>query len=182
MPAKSKCVAFVERIRIENRRGGANFPAMSLERILVAAQGYIELEMAGEALAELDSLGAKDRDREEVLQLRLFVLMRGRLWSQALGICERFRLIFPEGSTGYVHGAFCLHELGRTSEAREILKSGPPSLTREATYFYNLGCYDAVLGNLDEATASLRMSFEMDNKFREIAKYDPDLKSVSGLL
>jgi tetratricopeptide (TPR) repeat protein len=155
---------------------------MSIERILLAAQGYLELEMPAEALAELDSLAAKDQDREEILQLRLFVLMRGRQWRPALGVCERLRRNFPEAATGYIHGAFCLHELGRTSEAKEVLLSGPPNLTSEATYFYNLGCYDAVLGNLEEATASLRTSFEMDNKFREIAKYDPDLKSVSGLL
>jgi len=169
-------------MHIENRKGTVTFPAMSLERILLATQGYLELEMPDEAIAELDSLGARDRDREEVLQLRLFVFMRGRLWSRALDVCERLRRIFPEGSTGYIHGAFCLHELGRTAEAREILLSGPPSLAREATYFYNLGCYDAVLGNLAEATASLRASFEMDSKFRELAKYDPDLKSLSGLL
>jgi hypothetical protein len=155
---------------------------MSLERTLLAAQGYLELEMPVEALAELGSLSAEEKDREEVLQLRLFVLMRGRLWTPAREVCERLRQLFPEESTGYIHGAFCLHELGRTAEAKEILLSGPPGLMREATYFYNLGCYDAVLGNLDEATASLRTSFEMDNKFREIAKYDPDLKSVSDLL
>lgn len=155
---------------------------MSIERTLLATQGYIELEMPAEALAELDSLEDEDQDREEVLQLRLFVLMRGRLWEHALGVCERMRQVFPEGSTGYIHGAFCLHELGRTAEAKHLLLSGPPDLAREATYFYNLGCYNAVLGNLEEAVASLRTSFEMDKKFREIAKYDPDLKSVSELL
>lgn len=155
---------------------------MSIERTLLAAQGYLELEMPREALAELDSLGAEEKDREEALQLRLFVLMRGRLWARAQEVCERVRQIFPEESTGYIHGAFCLHELGRTGEAKDLLLSGPPTLAREATYFYNLGCYDAVLGNLEAAAASLRTSFEMDNKFREIAKYDPDLKSVSGLL
>lgn len=155
---------------------------MSIERILLAAQGYLELEMPGEALAELDSLTAEDQSREEILQLRLFVLMRGRQWLRALDVCERLRQGYPEGSTGFIHGAFCLHELGRTMEAKDVLLSGPPSLAREATYFYNLGCYDAVLGNLEEATASLRTSFEMDSKFCEIAKCDPDLKSVSGLL
>ncbi|MEI8312066.1 MAG: hypothetical protein WCH98_15050 [Verrucomicrobiota bacterium] len=155
---------------------------MSLERTLLATQGYIELEMPAEALAELDSLGANDQRREEVLQLRLFVLMRGRLWSRALDVCEQLRRLFPEGSTGYIHGAFCLHELGRTSEARDILLGGPPDLAREATYYYNLACYHAVLGDIEEAASALRTSFEMDGKFREIAKYDPDLKSVSGLL
>jgi len=155
---------------------------MSLERSLLAAQGYIELEMPEEALEELDALPGTDQDREEVLQLRLFILLRGRIWGPALEVCEHLRTVFPECTTGFIHGAFCLHELGRTAEAKALLLSGPPSLTREATYFYNLGCYDAVLGNLEEATEHLRKSFRMDDKFREIAKYDPDLKSVSGLL
>lgn len=169
-------------MRIENRGVAATFHRMSLERTLVAAQGYIELEMPAEALAELDGLGAVDQQREEVLQLRLFVLMRGRLWSRALGVCEELRRLYPEGSTGYIHGAFCLHELGRTAEAKAVLLDGPPELAREATYFYNLGCYNAVLGEVGEAVESLRTSFGMDSKFREIAKYDPDLKSVSDLL
>lgn len=155
---------------------------MGIERTLLAAQGYIELEMPVEAAAELDRLPAGDQDREEVLQLRLFILMRGRGWETGAAVCARLRELFPEASTGYIHGAFCLHELGRTAEAKSLLLSGPSSLAQEATYFYNLGCYDAVLGNLDEAAAALRTSFEMDKKFREIAKYDPDLKSVSGLL
>ena len=171
-----------ERKRIENRGADVTLQKMSLERTLLATQGYIELEMPAEALAELDSLAMKDQRREEVLQLRLFVLMRGRQWSRALDVCEQLRRLFPEGSTGYIHGAFCLHELGRTAEARDVLVSGPPDLAREATYFYNLGCYNAVLGDLEEAVTSLRTSFEMDGKFREIAKYDPDLKSVSDLL
>ena len=92
---------------------------MGIERILLAAQGYIELEMPAEALAELDRLSPADRDREEVLQLRLFVMMRGRLWQQAFEVCSRLRQLFPEGSTGYIHGAFCLHEMGRTAEAKK---------------------------------------------------------------
>ena len=176
------CVSFNGRFRIEYYWSPITLPAMSLERTLLAAQGYLELEMPAEAILELDSLGEEEKDREEVLQLRLFVLMRGRLWTPAHEVCERIRRIFPEEATGYIHGAFCLHELGRTAEAKEILLSGPAGLMKEATYFYNLGCYDAVLGNLEAATVSLRMSFEMDNKFREIAKYDPDLKSLSDLL
>jgi hypothetical protein len=39
-----------------------------------------------------------------------------------------------------------------------------------------------VLGNLDTAAQHLETSFQLDNKFREIAKYDPDLKAVHGLL
>jgi predicted Zn-dependent protease len=155
---------------------------MSLERSLLSAQGYIELEMPEEALRELDALPRQHQLREEVLQMRLFVVMRAKRWEQALSICARLRATDPEDTTGYIHGAFCLHEMGRTSEAKQLLLDGPGSLLSEPTYHYNLGCYDAVLGNLAEATHHLETSFQMDKKFREIAKLDPDLKAVHGFL
>jgi tetratricopeptide (TPR) repeat protein len=155
---------------------------MSLERSLLAAQGYIELDMPDEALRELDSIPQPDQSREEVLQMRLFVFMRSRHWDDAIAICSRIRRESPDCTTGYIHGAFCLHEMGRTLEAKQLLLTGPACLLREPTYHYNLGCYDAVLGNLDEASHHLETSFQMDRKFREIAKYDPDLQAVKDWL
>jgi len=155
---------------------------MSLERSLLAAQGYIELEMPDEALRELDALSKEDQEREEVLQMRLFVFMRERDWDQALGVCALLRDIYPQCMTGFIHGAFCYHEMGRTQEAKDTLIQGPEHLLAEPTYHYNLGCYDAVLGNLEDARKHLKMSFQMDKKFREIAKYDPDLKAVHDFL
>jgi hypothetical protein len=155
---------------------------MSFERSLLSAQGYIELDMPDEALREMDAISPKDQLREEVLQMRLFIAMRAKRWEHALSVCARLRTTSPEAVTGYIHGAFCLHEMGRTVEAKELLVGGPASLLLEPTYHYNLGCYDAVLGNLAEATRHLERSFQLDRKFREIARYDPDLKAVHGLL
>jgi tetratricopeptide (TPR) repeat protein len=117
-----------------------------------------------------------------VAQLRVYILMRARRWDDALASCEALRAVRPELSLGYIHGAFCLHELGRTAEAMELLQQGPASLLREPVYFYNLGCYHAVLGNPEDAQSYLQMSFNMDEKFREIARYDPDLEGVMGKL
>jgi len=155
---------------------------MSIERTLLAAQGYIELEMPGEALRELDELPAADQSCQEVLQVRLFIHMRGRRWRDAMRVCDTLRAADPQQTTGFIHGAFCLHELGQTREAKELLLKGPAALLREATYYYNMGCYDAVLGNLEDAQHALEISFKMDDKFREIAKYDPDLKEVMSAL
>jgi predicted Zn-dependent protease len=155
---------------------------MPIDRALLAAQGYIELDMPAEALRELDELPSEERGLQQVLQVRLFILMRSRRWLEAMEVCDALRDADSQQTTGYIHGAFCLHELGRTREAKELLLSGPAALLREATYYYNLGCYDAVLGNVDEAVHALEISFRMDDKFREIAKYDPDLKDVVGML
>ncbi len=169
-------------IRLFKRPGEAHFSGMSIERTLLAAQGYIELEMPGEALRELDELPPADQECLEVLQVRLFIHMRARRWGDALEVCDHLRERDPHQSTGFIHGAFCLHELGRTREAKELLLKGPATLLREATYYYNMGCYDAVLGNLEDAQHALEISFRMDDKFREIAKYDPDLKAVMSAL
>jgi hypothetical protein len=64
----------------------------------------------------------------------------------------------------------------------DLLLSGPPALLREATYFYNLACYSAVLGDLEKAVDYAQRSFAMDDKFRDIAKIDPDLKEVRNQL
>jgi len=171
-----------EKMAVENTGAGGIFAAMSLDRTLLAAQGYIELDMPKEALEELDALGPEDCENDAVLRTRLFILMKTQAWDEALAVCRRLRELYPEAAAGYIHGAFCLHEEGRTAEARDLLLSGPPCLEDEATYFYNLGCYSAVLGDLDAARDYVQTSFVMDDKFREIAKLDPDLKSIRAEL
>lgn len=147
-------------------------------RIFQAAQGYLELGMMDDALAELDSLPRVVQERVEVLHMRLFIHMQAKRWREALKVSQLVCRINPEETPGFIHAAFCLHELGRTAEAKEVLLGGPASLLNEATYHYNLGCYDAALGNIEEAQAHLSVSFKLDKKFRELAKTDPDLRPV----
>jgi len=86
--------------------------------------------------------------------------------------------VHPDESSGYIHGAFCLHELGRTLEAKQTLLDGPAGLLDEPVYYYNLACYETVLGNLQQAKVYLRASFRLDKSFRELAKCDPDLQRI----
>ena len=151
---------------------------MSQNRALLAAQGYMELGLYPEAVTELDSLPQPLRDSEPVIALKIVALMSAKKWEEACGCCARMRAHCPESNAGFLHGAFCLHELGRTAEARELLLSGPDSLRKEPTFHYNLGCYAAVLGEREEALRHLERSFQLDAKFREIARRDPDLKSL----
>jgi hypothetical protein len=81
-----------------------------------------------------------------------------------------------------LHAGFCLHELGKTAEAKQLLLKGPAALLKEPIYYYNMGCYEALLGNVKDARINLETSFRMDSTFRELAKRDPDLKAVQSLL
>lgn len=148
------------------------------ERTILAAQGYFELEMLGDAVKELDSLPAQVQIRADVLEMRVLILMKARRWRQALRASENLCAVSPEAATGFIHMAFCLHELGRTRQAKEVLLEGPASLVREATYHYNLACYECALGNLETARAYLETSVSMDEKLKQFSLDDPDLKAL----
>jgi tetratricopeptide (TPR) repeat protein len=148
------------------------------ERILLAAQGYSELGMFDDALAEIDSLPEEVAQLGTAVELRTVVLMQARRWKLALTASRALCRLAPDKTSGFIHTAFCLHELGRTTEARETLLSGPELLHMEPTYHYNLACYECALGNLDLARLHLEKSIELDKKLKELARNDPDLAAL----
>jgi len=155
---------------------------VDLEWRLRAAAGYAELGMNRESIAELNAIDAPSQILPEVLQLRLHHLMREKKWARALTISRKLCQVAPHCSAGFLHAGFCLHELGKTAQAKKLLMKGPATLLREPIYYYNMGCYDALLGNAKSAQVHLLTSFKMDPSFRDIAKTDPDLKAIQELI
>ena len=148
------------------------------ERILLAAQGYSELAMFDEALDELAGLPQPTNEHATVIELRTVILMQARRWKPALNASRELCRREPEKTSGFIHAAFCLHELGKTVEARDVLLAGPETLHAEPTFHYNLACYECALGNLDLARLHLDKSFQLDKKFRDFARTDPDLAAL----
>jgi predicted Zn-dependent protease len=148
------------------------------QRLLVAAQGYSELGLPELALAELDLLPREVQATSIAMEARLSVLMQAKRWKSALPVGRELCRIAPDKTSGFIHAAFCLHELGQSREALELLVSGPAALKAEPTYHYNLACYEAALGNIDQARAHLKVSFAMDKSLKDYARTDPDLKPL----
>src|SRR4051812_37655160 len=119
------------------------------QRTLVAAQGYCELQMYAEAVEELDSLPPEAQAHAVVVEMYLVALMQAKRWEAAIEYGLKLCQLRPDAISGFLQVAFCLHELGLTEKARAWLMKGPPALREEANYYYNLACYECVLGNLD---------------------------------
>jgi tetratricopeptide (TPR) repeat protein len=145
------------------------------DRRITAAQGYLELGLHEDALAELQGLSAQASCQPEALEAFVLYHVHLQQWELGLGYAEALCIAEPKGAGGYIHTAYCLHELGRTAEAAQRLESGPAVLKKQAVYFYNLGCYYTRLGELPKAVRLLRRSFEMDGSLRKTARADPDL-------
>lgn len=147
-------------------------------RTLVAAQGYCELGMHDDALAELDLLPPEAVDDAMAVEMRLVILMQARRWRLAFAASRDLCRLRPDVSSGFIQGAFCLHEMGDTAGAREFLRDGPAAMAEDATYHYNLACYECVLGQVKEARGHLARALAMDNSYAEFARKDPDLAGL----
>ena len=151
------------------------------QRVLTAATGYVELGLSDLAWEELTCLEEHDRSLPEVQEFILSLLIRENRWEEAVaagsGLCNEPAM--PPSI--FIHTAFALHELGRTAEARAVLVGGPPSLRSDPLFHYNMACYLAVSGDLQDAEVCLRTAFQMDPKLRAHAATDPDLRSLQGV-
>ncbi len=152
------------------------------ERSILAAQGYLELGMFKDVWKELNSLPADHLSRADVMEIFVLSLMGEKRWEDALTLARRLREKQPEEPGGFIHEAYCLHEMGHTKEALDVLMDGPPSLQERAVFFYNAGCYHARLGDFTAAIVMLERSFEMDASLKRSARRDPDLVDVKNLL
>ena len=152
------------------------------ERILLAAQGYLELGMYRESLREVGLLSMRLQDSSEALEIKALGLMGIRAWQEGLEVAQRLKRIAPDEAGGYIHSAYCLHELGQTREALDLLLQGPEALKTRAVFFYNVACYQTRLGELDAAWKMLQKAFDMDASLRQSAKRDPDLEAIKSKL
>lgn len=148
---------------------------MTFQQRLNAAIGYLNLDLPDEALAELDGMDAADRVRPETGALRTAVLIKRRDWEGALALAISLCKATPLHPSPYLDAAFCLHELKRTREARDLLAHGPATLRQNGIFFYNMACYEAQLGNLGPARDYLAQAVQLDDRYRSMALHDPDL-------
>lgn len=152
------------------------------ERRIIAAQGYVELGLFKEACEELSPLPVEMHDRVDVIEITLLCLMGEHRWAEALALATKLCEQEPAEPGGFIHAAFCLHELGRTAEGVDVLLRGPATLRTKSVFYYNMGCYHACLRQFEKSLAYLERAFEMDGDLRHHARKDPDLDCLRAQL
>ena len=147
---------------------------------LAAAEGWLGLGVPAEARKELEELSAPSRAHPAVLEVRWQILAVEGQWEAGLEIASHLIRSRPERALGWVHRSYCLHELKRTSEARDNLLQVVETFAEDPILRYNLACYECQLGHLEEAKRWLRQAFALGDaqKIRATALEDPDLQPL----
>jgi predicted Zn-dependent protease len=149
---------------------------------LNAAQGWLELGNAREALAELARLCPEVQGRAEVLELRWRVDAGLHDWPAALEAAKRLVAVVPGEPTGYINLSYTLHEMKRTAEAWEQLLPAAERFPDMPIVPYNLACYACQLGQTAVAREWLRRAARLLGweRTREMVLQDPDLAPFRG--
>jgi len=73
-------------------------------------------------------------------------------------------------------------EAGEYDKAAEMVATGLHDHPDNPGLLYNLGCFEALAGDYDKATAHVQRALELDPELREHAARDPDLDSIRDRL
>src|SRR5215211_3159726 len=126
---------------------------MSLERQdqkhVQAAQGYTALGMYADATAELEQIDPFCRCLPEVLAVRFAIIRRqrsGNCFTRSRSSSSRTILLILQWPVSL---AYATRRAQSLKAAKLILLEAATKHPEEPLIFYNLGCYECQLGDLD---------------------------------
>ena len=148
------------------------------QRSLTASDGYLYLNMTDEALDELDGILPGEQPDPHVLMARIRVLLHLRKWLEAEALSSVGATAHPEEDEFTVQRAFALHQMQKGEMAVEVLLAAPEWLQRTGILHYNLGCYEARLGDLSTARQCVDAAIQINSAIKKNARIDPDLHEL----
>lgn len=152
-------------------------------QFVTAALGWLELGLPSEAAMELRRIAAAYQTNPEVLEVRWQICAAAQDWETALAVAETLVERAPERDSGWVHRAYSLRRVksGGLQAAWDALQPASELFPTNAIIPYNLACYAAQFGRLDEALAWLRKAMRVAEdavSIKTMALADDDLRPV----
>jgi Flp pilus assembly protein TadD len=147
---------------------------------VLAASGWLDLGNSVEARFELEKVAPEWQNHPDVLNTKWLVYANDKQWEEALAAAGEIVRLEPDEPLGWVHQSYALHELKRTTEARDQLLPVIDKFSTNATMRYNLACYECQLGNLEQARVWLNKAYRLGERgeMQTMALQDPDLKPL----
>lgn len=153
---------------------------MSDIHALRAVTGWLELGNTAEAELELAAIPARRRQHPDVLETEWMVAAASRNWPRGLAVAELLVTVAPDRVNGWIHRAFSARRApgGGLGRARELLLEAVERFPEESIIPYNLACYAAQLGDLDDARRRLETACQQAGskaRIQSMALADEDL-------
>lgn len=153
---------------------GSTFMAINPSKIrmrqLLAAEGYLALNMPDHALRELGHIEEVGDERFNTCMLRGEALLLKEEMLQALDAFREAHLDKPTELNALMRMAWCFKRIDQLPKAIDAMKLAYQFHKDVPVVLYNLACYYSLAGEKDEALSWLGRAFRMD---RELLKLIP---------
>jgi tetratricopeptide (TPR) repeat protein len=144
-----------------------------------AAVGWLMLGNPREAEAEFCRIDPERQRDPDLLEFKWGIHAAARDWQKAAATARLLQEMDPHRAFGWIHLAYSLRRVhdGGLAKAWDILRPAHDLFPKEALISYNLACYAAQLGQLDQAWDWLGKACATwgSDKTRTMALEDPDL-------
>lgn len=140
--------------------------------------GYLELGMAREARRELLRLPAGIRAERPFLAVELQLHQNAQRWPSAARVARRLIRLEPADAGWWIALAYATRRARSIEAARRVLAEAESLHPTEPTIQFNLACYAAQSGELEEARSRLTRAISGEPGFAELARSDPDLEPL----
>ena len=144
---------------------------------VVAAQGWLELGDHIAANDELEKVSARLRAHPDVLDVRWQIYARAEKWEASADSAQAIIKLDPNRPDAWIHRSYAFHELGRTQAAFDQLLPVADNFPKVWTIAYNLSCYCARLGRMDESQEWLKRAMAIDENAVNSPSTNPPAKS-----
>lgn len=149
---------------------------------LSAALGWLGLDAANEAHAELVKISDENQNHPATLEVRWMLHAHEKKWSDALEIARAEIALMPEDASGWLHRAYALRRVneGGLPQAWEALLPAAEKFPEEPVIAYNLACYACQMLQLDLAREWFQRATAVGKKeeIKKMALVDDDLKPL----
>lgn len=147
---------------------------------LIAAEGWLGLGDLASASDELDQITPALREHPSVLVVRCDIFAEAKNWNSLLQVASTRIRIAPEDPNSWLNCSFALQQMRRIADAFDLLLPTVEKFPKNWMVTYNLACYTAQLGRLNEAWRWLEKTIKIRDpkKLKLEALDDPDLEPL----
>jgi hypothetical protein len=146
--------------------------------LLQRADGFLDIGMTQKARAEIAGVPEEFATKLPCRLLVLRLAFDEKDWSRAAEIANGLREEFPGEPGFWIQLAYAKRRAEGLEVAHHILIDAAMRFPGVATIPFNLACYECQLGREDEAMRRLNQAFLLDEKCRDAALEDEDLKPI----
>jgi Flp pilus assembly protein TadD len=148
----------------------------------IAAQGWLELGNAKEALKELGQIDRAYWNHPDVLELRWQIHASEQNWERALMVARELVHSAPARPHAWLHHAYALRRVagGGLKAAWKALQPALKAFPKESMIAYNLSCYACQMNDLTEAKQLFEKALKAGDKddIKKRALSDSDLRPL----